>query len=116
MKIPSPHLEIFVVVFSVTATVLAGLGGLAPEGSGRILLGMGTIFCLLMMIVPAIFSASGRHSIESAKSAALGALCGICYGLFYRAPPANLLGAAVAGAALGFASYWASWFRYGWRH
>lgn len=107
----SSHISPAIVLLAVGAVAFSGAGGLVSGEKVRMLLGAGAGFCLIMLLVTWIMLSARSWSewAHCGLSAANGALCGLCYGLYFGvgAGWASPLVNATAGAGLGFLSFWA---------
>jgi len=100
---------------SVGALIFSGFGGLV-EGKAHVLFGAGAVFCLMMLIVPAIFAGTNQSlTVESGIAAIGGVLLGICGHLYFVADGrlSGMAGHAVLGGVGGYMAYWGSLLRYG---
>lgn len=95
------------VILAIASVAMAGFGGLMEDDQLRLLFGGGVIFCLSMIVVLLVFVRELSYETEGGIYAVLGALAGLCMGLFYwQGPVASLIIHIVVGAAIGFCSYW----------
>lgn len=93
-------------VLAVAAVAMAGFGGLIENQQLRLLFGGGAIFCLSMIAVFLVFISGLSYGALGGICAALGALAGLCMGLFDWRGGATLALYIVVGAAITFTCYW----------
>ncbi len=86
------------------------------EGGMRTLCGAGAFFCLLMLIVPLVFLSDNEWSlnVQAGVSTAIGALGGLCIGLYYADDSglSSLLSHTLLGAGVGYVGFWGWWLRH----
>jgi len=104
------RLWLVVIGLAVAAVLCAGLGGMI-DAPARTVLGAGALFCLVILILPAMFVVGDQGFwIGGHVSAGWGAVAGVCGNLFFPEDGglAVLPFHALAGAAFGFGVFWLS--------